>query len=75
MSFRRAGTAHMRRRAESSPPPKRSLAAPKTLEESLKKTVEERLTMKNIILITTLAMLTGAIALKPLTVQAQSTVA
>jgi hypothetical protein len=41
------------------------------LEESLKKTVEDQF-MKNIILITTLAMLTGTIVLNPLNAQAQS---
>src|SRR5215813_9474094 len=51
--------------------PQRSLQAPTNLEESLKKTVEDQF-MKNIILITTLAMLTGTIVLKPLTAQAQS---
>jgi hypothetical protein len=49
------------------------LPAPTTWEESLKKTVEELLIMKNIILITTLAMLTGTIAHKPLNAQAQTT--
>jgi hypothetical protein len=43
------------------------------LEESLKKTVEDRLIMKNVILITALAMIPGAITLKPLNTQAQST--
>src|SRR5262245_5313740 len=51
--------------------PQRSLQPPTNLDESLKKTVEDQF-MKNIILITTLAMLTGAIALKPLNAQAQS---
>src|SRR5262247_2849543 len=36
------------------------------------KTVEERLNMKNFILITTLAMLTGTIVLNPLNAKAQS---
>src|SRR5262245_42818622 len=47
--------------------PQRSLQAPTNLDESLKKTVEDQF-MKNIILITTLAMLTGA----PLNAQAQT---
>src|SRR5262245_48346098 len=51
--------------------PQRSLQASTNLEESLKKTAEDQF-MKNIILITTLAMLTGAIVLKPLNAQAQS---
>jgi len=42
------------------------------MKTAVKKTVEDRLTMKNFILITTLAMLTGTIVLKPLNVQAQS---
>jgi hypothetical protein len=53
--------------------PQRSLPAPKTREESLKKTVEDRFIMKNFILITALAMLTGTIVLIPLNAQAQST--
>jgi hypothetical protein len=52
--------------------PQRSLQAPTNLEDSLKKTVEDQI-MKNIILITTLAMLTGTIVLKPLNALAQST--
>src|SRR5215813_5417561 len=52
--------------------PQRSLQAPTNLEESLKKTVEDQF-MKNIILITTLAMLTCTIVLNPLNAQAQST--
>src|SRR5262245_57038954 len=52
--------------------PQRSLPTPTNLEESLKKTVEDQF-VKNIILITTLAMLTGTIVLKPLNAQAQST--
>jgi hypothetical protein len=51
--------------------PQRSLQAPTNLEESLKKTVEDQF-MKNIILVTTLAMLTGTIVLKPLNALAQS---
>jgi len=51
--------------------PQRSLQALTNLEESLKKIVEDQF-MKNIILITTLAMLTGTIVLKPLNAQAQS---
>src|SRR5262245_6083705 len=51
--------------------PQRSLQVPTNMEESLKKTVEDQ-SMKNIILITTLAMLTGTIVLKPLNAQAQS---
>src|SRR5262245_38943534 len=54
--------------------PQRSLQAPTNLEESLKKTVEDQF-MKNITLITTLAMLTGTIVLEPLNAQAQSTLA
>jgi hypothetical protein len=53
--------------------PQRSLPAPTIREESLKKTVEDQFIMKNFILITTLAMLTGAIVLIPLNAQAQST--
>jgi hypothetical protein len=49
------------------------LPAPTTREESLKKTVEDRFIMKNFILITALAMLTGTIVLIPLNAQAQST--
>src|SRR5262249_1223804 len=52
--------------------PQRSLQAPTNLEESLKKTVEDQF-MKNIIIFTTLAMLTGTIVLKPVNAQAQST--
>src|SRR5215475_8368310 len=52
--------------------PRRSLPTPTTLEESLKKTVEDQF-MKNFILITTLAMLTGTIVLEPLNARAQST--
>jgi len=48
------------------------LLAPTTWEESQKKTLEDRFNMKNFILITTLAMLTGTIVLKPLNAQAQS---
>src|SRR5215475_32841 len=51
--------------------PQPSLQVPTNLEDSLKKTVEDQF-MKNIILITTLAMLTGTIVLKPLNAQAQS---
>src|SRR5499426_2789580 len=51
--------------------PQRSLQPPTNLEESLKKTVEDQF-MKNIILFTTLAMLTCTIVLKPLNAQAQS---
>src|SRR5262245_52407322 len=51
--------------------PQRSLQVPTNMEESLKKTVEDQ-SMKNIILITTLAMLTCTIVLKPLNAQAQS---
>src|SRR5262245_21960012 len=51
--------------------PQRILQAPTNLDETLKKTVEDQI-MKNIILITTLAMLTSTIVLKPLNVQAQS---
>jgi hypothetical protein len=50
----------------------RSLAAPRTREESLKKTVEDRFIMKNFYLITALAMLTGTFVLNP-NAQAQST--
>src|SRR5499426_2126678 len=50
----------------------RSLQAPTNLDESLKKTVEDQF-MKNFILITTLAMLTGTIVLEPLNARAQST--
>jgi hypothetical protein len=49
------------------------LPAPKIREESLKKTVEDRFIMKNFILITALAMLTGIIVLSPLNARAQST--
>src|SRR5215475_1821720 len=51
--------------------PQPSLQVPTNLEDSLKKTVEDQF-MKNIILITTLAMLTGTIVLNPLNAQAQS---
>src|SRR5215510_1807535 len=51
--------------------PQRSLPTRTKLEESLKKTVEDQF-VKNIILITTLAMLTCTIVLKPLNAQAQS---
>jgi hypothetical protein len=51
--------------------PQRSLQAPTNLEEALKKTLEDQI-MKNIILFTTLAMLTGTIVLKPLNALAQS---
>jgi hypothetical protein len=53
--------------------PQRSLPAPTTREESIKKTVEDRFIMKNFILITALAMLTGTIVLIPINAQAQST--
>jgi hypothetical protein len=53
--------------------PQRSLPAPTIREESLKMTVEDRFIMKNFILITALAMLTGTIVLIPLNAQAQST--
>src|SRR5262245_7726768 len=52
--------------------PRPSLPAPTIRDEHLKKTLEDR-SMKNFILITTLAMITGAIALKPLNAQAQTT--
>jgi hypothetical protein len=51
--------------------PQRSLQATTNLEESSKKTVEDQF-MKNIILVTTLAMLTGTIVLKPLNALAQT---
>jgi hypothetical protein len=54
--------------------PQRSLTAPTTREESFKEDfVEDRFIMKNYILITALAMLTGAIVLSPQNARAQST--
>jgi hypothetical protein len=46
---------------------------PTTREEYLKKTMEDRFTMKKVILITALATLTGTIMLNPLNARAQST--